>query len=129
MRRNELFLTSKVPPAEACEAGSLEQSARRTLRELQTPYLDLLLVHWPFCVRNGSPTWPPPMSYQLGYSQVQLRETWRSMERLQQGGLVRAIGLSNVGPSRLQALYVLLPSILIYTCHGHARFWRCVPRT
>jgi len=104
VRRNELFLTSKVPPAEACEAGSLEQSARRTLRELQTPYLDLLLVHWPFCVRNGSPTWPPPMSYQLGYSQVQLRETWRSMERLQQGGLVRAIGLSNVGPSRLQAL-------------------------
>ena len=104
VRRNELFLTSKVPPAEACEPGGVEQSARRTLQELQTPYLDLFLVHWPFCVRNGSPTWPPPMSYQLGYSASQLRETWRGMERLQDMGLVRAIGLSNVGPQRLQAL-------------------------
>ena len=104
VRRNELFLTSKVPPMDACEPGGVEQSARRTLRELQTPYLDLFLVHWPFCVRNGSPTWPPPMSYQLGYSASQLRETWRGMERLQEMGLVRAIGLSNVGPQRLQVL-------------------------
>ena len=105
VRRTELFLTSKVPPMDACEPGGVEQNARRTLRELQTPYLDLFLVHWPFCVRNGSPTWPPPMSYQLGYSASQLRETWRGMERLQEMGLVRAIGLSNIGgPQRLQAL-------------------------
>ena len=102
--RDQLFLTSKVPPLDACAPGGVEASARQTLRDVQTSYLDLLLVHWPFCVRNGSPTWPPPLSYQLGYSREQLRETWRALEGLHASGAVRAIGLSNIGPHRLKAL-------------------------
>ena len=120
VRRQELFLTSKVPPVSACDG--LEESARQTLRDLRTPYLDLFLVHWPFCVRGGSPTWPPPMSYQLGYSAGQLRETWRAMERLQTAGLVRAIGLSNIGPRRLQTLLrspdlQVAPAVVQARCH------------
>ena len=102
--RDQLFLTSKVPPLDACAPGGVEASARQTLRDVHTSYLDLLLVHWPFCVRNGSPTWPPPLSYQLGYSREQLRETWRALEGLHASGAVRAIGLSNIGPHRLKAL-------------------------
>jgi diketogulonate reductase-like aldo/keto reductase len=59
VQRHELFLTSKVPPADACDRARLLSTVRRTLRDLQTSYLDLYLVHWPFCVRNDSPTWPP----------------------------------------------------------------------
>ena len=102
--RDQIFLTSKVPPLDACAPGGVEASARQTLRDVQTSYLDLLLVHWPFCVRNGSPTWPPPLSYQMGYSREQLRDTWRALEGLHSSGAVRAIGLSNIGPHRLKAL-------------------------
>jgi len=102
--RSDLFLTSKVAPADACDSERLRAAVRRTLHDLRTEYLDLYLVHWPFYVRPGAPSWPPPLDYQLGYSAAQLRETWCEMERLVAEGRVRAIGLANIGPNRLAAL-------------------------
>ena len=61
--RENIFLTSKVPPADACDRERLLSKVRQTLQDLQTSYLDLYLVHWPFCVRNDSPTWPPPTAH------------------------------------------------------------------
>ena len=102
--RADLFLTSKAPPAVACDRSELMSTVRQTLKDVRTPYLDLYLVHWPFCVRNGSPTWPPPLAYQRGYNAAQLRATWATMEDLVSLGLVRAIGLSNLGLNRLKTL-------------------------
>ena len=104
LTRDSIFLTSKVPPTHACSRSRILAQVRETLRNLHTAYLDLYLVHWPFCVRNDSPTWPPPISHQLGYSAHQLRQTWRTMEELMARGLVRNIGLSNIGLRRLQSL-------------------------
>ena len=74
--RESIFLTSKVPPADACDRQRLLAKVRQTLADLQTAYLDLYHVHWPFCVRHDSPSWPPPMAYMLGYSAPQLLATW-----------------------------------------------------
>ena len=104
LSRRSIFLTSKVPPTHACSRTRILEQVHETLQNLRTTYLDLYLVHWPFCVRNDSPTWPPPIAYQLGYSPAQLRETWRAMEELVARGLVREIGLSNTGPRRLRSL-------------------------
>ena len=101
--RRDLFLTSKVPPADACDRERLLNTLRQTLCDLQTDYLDLFLVHWPFCVRSGAPTWPPPREYQMGYSAAQLHATWRVMETAVARGHARAIGLSNIGARRLEA--------------------------
>ena len=103
LTRDSIFLTSKVPPADACDRKKILHRTRETLKNLQVDYLDLHLVHWPFCVKNTS-TWPPPMEYRLGYSPTQLRQTWSVMEELVDKGLVRHIGLSNLGLHRLQAL-------------------------
>ena len=102
--RSELFLTSKVPPVDACEPEQLRAKLEQTLHDLRTSYLDLYLVHWPFCVRPGAPSWPPPLEFQRGYSAEQLRSTWRGMERFVTEGKVRAIGLANIGPNRLMRL-------------------------
>ena len=110
--RDSIFLTSKVPPTDACDRKQLINRVRRTLDHLQVEQLDLYLVHWPFCTRSDAPTWPPPMAYRRGYSAAQLRETWSTMEELVAMGLVRSIGLSNIGPNRLRTL-VTDPSLRV----------------
>ena len=124
VQRSELFLTSKVPPKVTCDRQALLDACRQTLRDLRTPYLDLYLVHWPFCVRNDSPTWPAPIEYQLGYSPQMLRATWAAMEELHAAGLVRSIGLSNVGLNRLRTLLAapdlrVAPSVLQVEHHPY----------
>jgi len=75
--RNEIFLTSKIwfNRFEECYDAVLE-----SLRNLQTEYLDLILLHWPF----GN-------TY----------KAYRDLERLYSEGKVRAIGVSNFHADRL----------------------------
>jgi len=73
LRRDELFLVTKVWPSNAGEekaAASIEES----LRKLDTDYIDLLLIHQQYGDIYG---------------------TWRAMEKAYRSGKVRAIGVSN----------------------------------
>ncbi len=82
-KRESYFLTSKV----AQEEQGYEQTLvafQKTLKELQTDYLDLYLVHWP--------------------KEVPFFETWRALEHLYDEGLVRAIGVSNFEANHLDRL-------------------------
>jgi alcohol dehydrogenase (NADP+) len=122
--RKDLFLTSKVPPTDACDPRRLRAKIDQTLRDLRTNYVDLYLVHWPFCVRPGARRKPPPLKYQRGYSPAQLRDTWRTMEWLVHEGKARAIGLSNLGPNRLATLLrtpdlVVAPSVVQVELHPY----------
>ena len=49
--RGEVFLTSKLGPAEMGFAAAL-RAAAATLARLGTDYVDLYLVHWPGCART-----------------------------------------------------------------------------
>lgn len=73
--REEIFLTTKVW-RDQLHATGVEKSASRFLRELQTDYLDLLLIHWP-------------------NKNIPIVETLGAMTRLQEQGVVKAIGVSN----------------------------------
>uniref|UniRef100_UPI003EDA0F65 aldo/keto reductase n=1 Tax=Pantoea sp. C2G6 TaxID=3243084 RepID=UPI003EDA0F65 len=73
-RRDRALLVSKVYPWNAGEQDAIE-ACERSLRRLQTDYLDLYLLHW----RGNIP----------------LEETLRAMERLQQQGKIRHWGVSN----------------------------------
>lgn len=81
--RSELFLTTKVWISNAGEkkaAASIDKS----LKKLDTDYIDLLLIHQPFGDYYG---------------------TYRAMEQAVKAGKVRAIGVSNFYPDRLIDLY------------------------
>ena len=78
LRRDELFLVTKVWPSNAGEekaAASIEES----LRKLDTDYIDLLLIHQQYGDIYG---------------------TWRAMEKAYRSGKVRAIGVSNFQAGR-----------------------------
>lgn len=77
--REEIFLTTKVwiehYGYENCKA-----SVADSLRKLQTDYIDLVLLHQPFCDYYGA---------------------WRALEDLYAEGKIKAIGISNFYPDRM----------------------------
>ena len=75
--RKELFVVTKVNFKSYEHA---EQAALRSLAKLQTDYIDLLLLHWPFANYYAA---------------------WRALEKLYADGKARAIGVSNFEPDRL----------------------------
>ncbi|WP_237680835.1 aldo/keto reductase [[Erwinia] mediterraneensis] len=85
-RRDTAWLVSKVYPWNAGEAEA-GKACERSLRRLQTDYLDLYLLHW----RGNLP----------------LDETVRAMEKLQQQGKIRHWGVSNLDSDEMQRLWQL----------------------
>lgn len=73
--RDKFFLTSKIWRTNL-DPQPLKADAQRFLEELETDYLDLLLVHWP-----NSTT---PIGQTLG-----------AMQELKEQGLIRNFGISN----------------------------------
>lgn len=71
--RSEIFLTTKVWCDDISYEGVMK-SFEKSCKNLQTDYLDLLLIHWPVGDVFGA---------------------WRAMEKLYEEKKVRAIGVSN----------------------------------
>ena len=88
--RNEVFITSKVWKTEMGYNETLE-AFERTLKNLDTDYLDLYLIHWPRYTLDGE------------WKQTCI-DTWKAMEELYEAGRVRAIGLSNFLPHHMDVI-------------------------
>lgn len=80
--REELFLTSKLWDYDLKDPA---KAVLRFLKELNTPYLDLLLIHWPFKDHN-------------------LVNALMEMNKLRESGVIRNIGISNFVISHLEML-------------------------
>lgn len=76
--RSELFITTKLWVEDASEEGA-RRAIDRSLELLGLDYLDLYLIHQPVGDVYGA---------------------WRTMERLYQSKILRAIGVSNFAPDR-----------------------------
>lgn len=79
LKRNEVFLVSKVWISNYSYEKA-KASIDESLRKLQTDYIDLMLLHQPFCDRYGA---------------------YRALEEAYQAGKLRAIGVSNFYPDHL----------------------------
>lgn len=80
--RKDVFLVSKVWIQDAGYEQT-KSSFYKTLKNLQTDYLDLYLIHMPYGDYHGS---------------------WRAMEELYEEGRIKAIGVCNFLPDRLTDL-------------------------
>lgn len=96
--REELFLTSKLWVQDA-GYDAAKKAIDNSLRNLQTDYLDLYLIHRPFGDYYGA---------------------WRAMEEAYDAGKIRAIGLSNFDPARIVDLTMnnrITPAVNQVECH------------
>ena len=79
--RDEVFLTTKLPPDRADRA---RQTLEQSLQALGVDALDLWLIHWP--PGGASP------------------ETWRELLAARDEGLTRAVGVSNYSTAEIDEL-------------------------
>ena len=77
INREELFLVTKV---NFKSYETAEQTVLQSLSNLQTDYIDLMLLHWPFANYYAA---------------------WHALEKLFAEGKIRAIGVSNFEPDQL----------------------------
>jgi diketogulonate reductase-like aldo/keto reductase len=82
VRREDIFVTTKLPPD---NAGRAQQTIDESLRKLGTDYVDLWLIHWP----------------PSGHASV---PTWRELLAVHESGQAKAVGVSNYSTSQLDEL-------------------------
>ena len=127
VKRDDLWITSKLwnnyHRKEHVRAACL-----RTLKDLGVDYLDLYLIHFPIALKfvpfeeRYPPGWNHTDKPGMEEDNVPMEETWRAMEELVKEGLVRNIGLCNVGTSMLRDIinYAhVKPSVLQVEMHPY----------
>jgi diketogulonate reductase-like aldo/keto reductase len=90
--RKDLYICSKVWTT-TIEKGpaAVRAQLEKTLKDLQTTYVDLYLIHWPVPVHHV--------------------EAYKTLVELQQEGKVKGIGVSNYGKSNCRLCRVLLDTL------------------
>lgn len=84
MKREDVFITTKIGNSQQA-LGNIEEQIDLSLRNLQTDYVDLWLMHWPY-----------PDYYV---------DTWHKMEKVYKSGKVRAIGMANYRVRHFEHLF------------------------
>lgn len=82
IKREEVLIASKIWKSDMGYDSALK-SFYRTLENLRTDYVDVMMIHW-----------PRPNLEREDWKALDI-ETWRAMEDLHSQGRIRALGLSN----------------------------------
>jgi diketogulonate reductase-like aldo/keto reductase len=91
LKREDIFITSKLNNAfHGYEAT--REAFLTTLKNLDTDYLDLYLIHW-----------PNPIKFREIWKSANAG-SWKAMEEFYEEGKIKAIGISNFLPHHIDAL-------------------------
>lgn len=94
MERSDIFITTKISPAnQGTELA--RKSVMKSLANLQTDYIDLMLIHWP-----GTSRLPVGDAGNVAGR----RQTYQVLEQFYESGELRAIGVSNYEIRHLEQL-------------------------
>lgn len=99
LRREDIWVTSKLWPSEYGRGKTME-AIKKMLNRLNTPYIDLLLLHQQFGDYVGA---------------------WKDMEEAKALGLVKSIGISNFDENLDDFLShaSIMPSVIQVECHPY----------
>ncbi len=105
-KRERAIIATKVA-ANHLGAADVVTACEGSLRNLQTDYIDLYLIHWP--------NWEIPLA-----------ETVGALQALQQAGKIREIGVCNFGVQDLSAILSLYPVVTNQLPYN--LLWRVIER-
>jgi len=133
--REELFITSKCDLPGVVHNGSgaggmypggynyTIQSIKVTLEQLQTDYVDLMLIHWPGTPEPITDNIPPCWSKPNNWVKCR-RETWRALGDALKDGKLKAIGVSNFEVNHIEEIMnssELVPSVNQFEFHPYTQ--------
>jgi diketogulonate reductase-like aldo/keto reductase len=102
-KREDLFLVSKVSPTNL-DYKNVINSAKNSLKRLNTSYLDLYLIHGP-------------------NPEIPIKKTMKALDFLKNEGLIRNIGVSNFSKERLiEAQKYTKNKIVVNQVHYNLKF-------
>ncbi|KAF9888769.1 hypothetical protein FE257_008345 [Aspergillus nanangensis] len=103
--RDQIFITSKLWNTHH-HPDHVEEAVDKTLKDLQTDYLDLYLIHWPVAFEHTNETLTPidPQSKRFRLANVPIADTWAVLEKLVEAGKIRSIGVSNFTVDKIKQL-------------------------
>ena len=121
--RKDLFITTKVPTV-YLSPSDVKFSVDGSLENLQSAYIDLLLIHSPWGLKNlgGDNMRPVDKNGNFMFEHYDICETWKALEEQVKSGRVRSIGVSNFTPSqmlRIMKTANIRPQNAQFECHAY----------
>ncbi|KAG8185881.1 hypothetical protein JTE90_028885 [Oedothorax gibbosus] len=122
IKREDIFITTKLP-MNGMRPENVEFFFKLSLEALQLEYVDLYLLHFPVPTKRTEDIHEilPLENGELAVdTDVNLLETWKAMEKLVEGKLVKSIGISNFNSEQIRRIYnaaTIKPTALQVECH------------
>ncbi|PKY02078.1 aldo/keto reductase family protein [Aspergillus campestris IBT 28561] len=103
--RDQIFITGKLWNTHH-HPEHVEEAVDKSLKDLQTDYFDLYLIHWPVAFEYTNETLAPtdPVTKRFRLADVPIGDTWAALEKLVAAGKIRSIGVSNCTIEKIEEL-------------------------
>ncbi|KAL4891984.1 NADP-dependent oxidoreductase domain-containing protein [Aspergillus ambiguus] len=101
--REDIFVGTKLW-CNDYHPDDVERALDDSLRDLDTPYVDLWLMHYPCTFKRGPERFPRDVDGRMIAGETTYVDTWRAMEKLTKTGKVKSIGVSNFSKGEIETL-------------------------
>nr|POE61847.1 putative oxidoreductase c26f1.07 [Quercus suber] len=101
--RDEIFVGTKLW-CNDFHPEDVERALDDSLSDLDTPYVDLLLMHYPVTFKRGPERFPRDTEGRMLHGSTTYVDTWKAMEKLISTGKAKAIGVSNFSKGEIERL-------------------------
>ncbi|MCJ1356415.1 MAG: hypothetical protein MMC33_006410 [Icmadophila ericetorum] len=101
--RDQIFITTKLWN-NSHSPEDVEPAIDASLKDLQTDYLDLYLMHWPSPFKSGDSMMPKDSDGKMITGDADYVETYKAMEAVMKKGKTKAIGISNFSKAEVERL-------------------------
>lgn len=101
--REDIFVGTKLW-CNDYHPDDVERALDGSLEDLDTPYVDLMLMHYPCTFARGPERFPRDRDGRMIHGKTTFVDTWKAMEKLTNTGKVKAIGVSNFSRGEIETL-------------------------